>query len=183
MTINQVGIPRCNQEMQNQGKLDPPVKPGDDDGRDLKWMRHAYHLTTRAIAMNEVPVAAIIVKNNELITESWNQPINRCDPSAHAEILALRTAGEKLQNYRLNGTTLYVTLEPCAMCAAAMVHARIERLVFGAFDPKAGAVTSVMQWLDHPSLNHHIQYQGGILGAECGAVLQQFFSKRRLCKE
>ena len=120
-----------------------------------------------------------MVLNNEIIGEGFNCPIKNCDPTAHAEIIALRQASQKLNNYRLPELSLYVTLEPCAMCVGAMLHARIKRLVFGASDPKTGAVISVFKLLDEKKLNHKIQYQGGILAIECGKILSDFFKARR----
>ena len=114
-----------------------------------------------------------------VLGEGWNQPIGRCDPSAHAEIQALRAAAERADNYRLSGAALYVTLEPCAMCAGAMLHARIARLIYGADDPRAGAVSSVFEILGDPRLNHRVPAEGGLLAAECGALLREFFRARR----
>ncbi len=146
---------------------------------DLAWMRHALGLAQRASDQGEVPVGAVIVQNNQLVAEGWNQPINQSDPSAHAEIRALRAAGERLKNYRLIDCTLYVTLEPCVMCAGAIIHARIPRLVFGTWDPKAGAVSSVYDVLSVPRLNHSVECHGGVLGEECGNLLRDFFRARR----
>lgn len=146
---------------------------------DAHWMQHALKMAQYAEQQNEVPVGAVLVVGNELIAEGWNQPILTNDPSAHAEIIALRQAGQHLRNYRLPKTTLYVTLEPCAMCASALVHARIERLVFAAKDPKGGAVSSQMNLLQHPSVKHVIQWQQGLLQEECGTLLQNFFKARR----
>lgn len=146
---------------------------------DTDWMRYALKLAERAQAEGEVPVGAVLVLNDELIGAGWNRPIAAHDPTAHAEIMALRAGAEKTGNYRLNDTTLYVTLEPCVMCAGAMVHARIKRLVFGASDPKAGAVISVFNILDSGGLNHRVQHLGGILSDECGAMLSRFFEARR----
>ncbi len=142
-------------------------------------MRHAIALAERAQQEGEVPVGAVLVLNDEIIGEGWNRPIAAHDPTAHAEIMALRAGAEKLGNYRLNDTTLYVTLEPCVMCAGAMVHARIKRLVFGANDPKAGAIQSVFNILDSTRLNHRVEYAGGILSDECGGMLSRFFEARR----
>ena len=129
--------------------------------------------------MGEVPVGAVLVLNNECVAEAWNQPIAARDPSAHAEMLALRQAAQKLGNYRLNDTTLYVTLEPCAMCAGAIIHARVVRVVFGAADTRAGAGGSVFQILDCDKLNHRVRITGGVLETACTAILQDFFQKRR----
>ncbi|MGQ0502273.1 MAG: tRNA adenosine(34) deaminase TadA [Panacagrimonas sp.] len=142
-------------------------------------MTQALALAHRAAAAQEVPVGAILVRDNEVIGEGWNRPIATCDPSAHAEMLALRAAASREQNYRLPGTTLYVTLEPCAMCAGAIIHSRVQRLVFGAADPKAGAVHSLYDLIAQPRLNHRVDWQGGVMEAECGEVLRQFFRSRR----
>lgn len=142
-------------------------------------MRLALGLAEQAAQAGEVPVGALVVKSGEILGTGYNQPIAAHDPSAHAEILALRAAATKLGNYRLPGTTLYVTLEPCAMCAAALIHARVQRLVFGAPDPKAGAVHSVYDLIANPRLNHRVQWTGGVMHAECGAVLRSFFRARR----
>lgn len=146
---------------------------------DICFMRHALSLAKHAAANNEVPVGAVLVHNNEIIAQAGNAPISRNDPCAHAEILALRQGAESIKNYRLVNTTLYVTLEPCMMCAGAMVHARIGRLVYGASDLKTGVIHSRMQFLDQSFLNHRISYQGGVLGDECGSLLSEFFKSRR----
>jgi tRNA(adenine34) deaminase len=151
--------------------------------RDEFWMRHALELAKLAEQNGEVPVGAVLVANDEMLGEGFNLPIAQCDPSSHAEILALRNAAKKINNYRLINSTLYVTLEPCLMCTGALVHARIERLVFGASDTKVGAVTSVFQILDSDKLNHRVQYAGGLLAAECGNLLSEFFRARRTKKE
>jgi tRNA(adenine34) deaminase len=143
------------------------------------WLNAALQLARRAGEEGEVPVGALIVHNGEIIGEGWNQPIARCDPSAHAEILALRQAASRLGNYRLLGASLYVTLEPCAMCIGAMIQARIQNLVFGAWDDKAGAVHSVFQLLDSFQLNHRIDWHGGILADESATLLRNFFQQRR----
>jgi tRNA(adenine34) deaminase len=142
-------------------------------------MHHALALAGRARAAGEVPIGACVVKDSVLVGEGFNRPISSSDPTAHAEIVALRAAGLALQTYRLVGATLYVTLEPCAMCAGAMVHARIARLVFGADDPKAGAAGSVFDVVRAERLNHRIECERGILGEECGALLRAFFAERR----
>lgn len=142
-------------------------------------MRHAIDLAKRGASQNEVPVGAVIVRNNEIIGEGWNQPIGRHDPSAHAEIVALKAAGQSLNNYRLLDTTLYVTLEPCVMCAGAIMHARVGRVVFGATDPKAGAAGSVVDIFANEKLNHHAEVEGGLLADECGQLLTQFFKAKR----
>lgn len=147
--------------------------------QDTYWMQQAIQLAYHAKSQNEVPVGAILILNNEIIGEGWNQPVSSTDSTAHAEIIALRNAAKKLNNYRLLDTTLYVTLEPCIMCVGAMIHARIKRLVFGAYDPKAGAIQSVFNLLDTKHLNHKISYQGGVLEQKCGKLLTCFFKDRR----
>lgn len=142
-------------------------------------MQQALSCARQAALMQEVPVGAVLVQNNQLMARGWNQSISQHDASAHAEIMALRAAGQHLRNYRLPNLTLYVTLEPCMMCAGAILHARIQRLVFGAFDPKTGAVSSVHQLLTHPRNNHRMQFQGGLLQDECGQYLRDFFKARR----
>ena len=147
---------------------------------DHYWLGYAIELACRAQAEDEVPIGAVLVnQDNLLIGEGWNQPIANQDPTAHAEIIALRQAGQRINNYRLLGTTLYTTLEPCIMCAGALVHARVQRLVYGAADPKAGAIESVYKILDFDTLNHRISYQGGLLADECGHLLKTFFKQRR----
>lgn len=146
---------------------------------DLRWMRHAMELARQGQTYNEVPVGAVIVKDNRIIGEGWNQPIGRHDPSAHAEMVALRAAGQSLSNYRLLDTTLYVTLEPCVMCAGAIIHARVSRVVFGASDPKAGAAGSVIDIFANTTINHHVTVEGGLLATECGELLIQFFRAKR----
>lgn len=147
---------------------------------DEDWMRHALALARLAAAQGEVPVGAVLVRDGEIVGEGWNRPIADNDPSAHAEILALRDAGRRLGNYRLPGTNLYVTLEPCPMCAGAIVQARIERVLFGASDPKSGACGSVFDLLpSNARFNHHTDARGGVLADECGALLRDFFRSRR----
>jgi tRNA(adenine34) deaminase len=146
---------------------------------DETWMQHALTLAQRAAAQGEVPVGALVVLDGRVIGEGWNQPIQRHDPTAHAEIMALRAAAAAVGNYRLSACTLYVTLEPCIMCAGAIIHARIQRLVFGAADPKAGAVNAVYDVISQPRLNHRLDWTGGVLEAECGQLLRDFFRQRR----
>ena len=146
---------------------------------DEHWMQHALGLARHAEAEGEVPVGAVLVRDDRLLAEGWNRPIGSHDPSAHAEVVCLRAAGAAAGNYRLAGSTLYVTLEPCLMCVGAMVHARIERLVYGADDPKSGAVQTVCRALELPGLNHRIEVQGGVLARECGDILREFFRRRR----
>ena len=142
-------------------------------------MRHALVLARRAQDEGEVPVGALVVLDEKVIGEGWNRPIAASDPSAHAEIQAMRAAATQRKNYRLIGATLYVTLEPCAMCVGAMFHARIRRVVFGASDPKTGAAGSTVNLFEERRLNHHALVQGGVLAAECGALLSAFFASRR----
>ena len=146
---------------------------------DEDWMRYAIRMAQRAEQQGEVPVGAIIVTQDTCIAEGWNQPIQNHDPSAHAEIMALRTAGQYLQNYRLSDCTAYITLEPCVMCMGALAHARIQRIVFGAFDPKRGAVCHALQLAEADFLNHKMQWQGGVLESECAELLTDFFRARR----
>ncbi len=147
---------------------------------DIYWMRRALSLAQRAAAEDdEVPVGAVVVRDGEMLGQGWNRPISTNDPTAHAEVVALRDAAEHEGNYRLTGATLYVTLEPCLMCAGAMIHARIGRLVFAASDPKRGAVNSTSHAFETQGLNHHIEVEGGVLAAECAQVLQDFFRVRR----
>ena len=146
---------------------------------DQRWMRHALELARRAQAEGEVPVGAVLVHNGKIIGEGWNQPIALHDPSAHAEMLALRAAAKKAANYRLADCTLYVTLEPCVMCAGAITHARVARLVYGATDSKAGAVHSVYDVIANPQLNHRVEWTGDVLAEECGNLLRDFFRARR----
>ena len=146
---------------------------------DEVFIREALQLAQRALGMNEVPVGAVVVKEGEIVGRGFNAPISRKDPSAHAEIQALRDAAQRLSNYRLTGCTLYVTLEPCPMCAGAIMQARIARLVYGAADPKAGACGSVVNLLREARLNHHTEVMGGVLSEECGEMLRRFFAERR----
>ena len=146
---------------------------------DEQFMRHALGLARRAQEAGEVPVGAVVVLEEKVIGEGWNRPISASDPTAHAEVLAMRAAASTRRNYRLVGATLYVTLEPCAMCVGAMFHARIRRVVFGAADPKTGAAGSTVNLFDEKRLNHHALVQGGVLAAECGELLSGFFASRR----
>jgi tRNA(adenine34) deaminase len=151
------------------------LPPGDDE----HWIRHALCLAERASEAGEVPVGAVLVKDGVVLGEGWNCPIATHDPTAHAEVMALRAAGLALGNYRLVGSTLYVTLEPCVMCMGAIVHARVERVVYGAVDPKRGAAGSVLQLADADFLNHRVQIAGGVLAEACGDRLRAFFRARR----
>jgi tRNA(adenine34) deaminase len=146
---------------------------------DSIFMARALELAREAERAGEVPVGAVIVKDDVIVGEGWNRPISTNDPTAHAEIIALRAAAEKLSTYRLLDTTLYVTLEPCPMCAGAMVHARVKRLVYAATDPRAGAAGTIFNIVQHPSLNHRIECEAGLMGEECGAMLRAFFQGRR----
>ncbi len=146
---------------------------------DVMWMKHALTLADKAESIGEVPVGACVVSNGELIGEGYNTPISDNDPSAHAELRAVKNAASKVQNYRLIDATLYVTLEPCSMCAGMLVHARVKRVVFGAKDAKTGAAGSVMNLLQHPALNHQIEVVSGLLADECANKLSDFFRKRR----
>jgi tRNA(adenine34) deaminase len=146
---------------------------------DVDWMRKALALAARAEAEGEVPVGALVVRGETLLGEGWNRPIATRDPTAHAEIIALRAAGAAVDDYRLGGATLYVTLEPCPMCAAAIAHARIARLVFGAWDPRQGAAGSVFNLVAAEALNHRVDALGGVLSEDCGALLRRFFAGRR----
>lgn len=143
----------------------------------------AMDLAAKAEAIGEVPVGALVVKDGEVIGQGFNQSITTSDPSAHAEMIALREAAKRLNNYRLIDTTLYVTLEPCPMCAGMMVHSRIRRLVFGAFDEKTGAAGSRMQLAAHPELNHQVEITGGVLQEQCSAQISDFFRRRRKQKK
>ena len=146
---------------------------------DATFMRAALDEAAEAAAAGEIPVGAVIVARGELIASGQNRSIRDSDPSAHAEIVAMRAAGHRMSNYRLKDATLYVTLEPCAMCIGALVQARLSRLVFGAYDPKAGAAGSVIDLTDSPAFNHRFEVLGGVLADECGAILQGFFESRR----
>ncbi|WNO11583.1 tRNA adenosine(34) deaminase TadA [Teredinibacter sp. KSP-S5-2] len=147
--------------------------------QDLYWMQQALLLAEKANQINEVPVGALIVKNNEVIGEGYNRPITDHDPTAHAEICALRAAAQTVQNYRMPGTTMYITIEPCSMCLGAIIHARIDRLVFGALEPKAGVLQSNPELISSGIFNHSLEWTGGVLAEECTAIIQQFFQRRR----
>jgi tRNA(adenine34) deaminase len=143
------------------------------------FMRQALEQAQHAWDLGEVPVGAVVVKDGVVIARGYNQPIGRHDPTAHAEIVALRAAAEALGNYRLPGCELYVTLEPCVMCSGAMMHARLARVVYGATDPKTGACGSVLNLFEQEQLNHHTEIAGGVLADDCGAMLKSFFAARR----
>ena len=148
--------------------------------RDRYWMEQALDLARQAAAAGEVPVGAVLVRGETLIGAGWNQPIGACDPTAHAEVRALRAAAARVGNYRLVDSTLYVTLEPCPMCAGALIQARVTRVVFGAVDPRAGAAGTVFNVLQSTALNHRAEVTGGILAEMCGTLLRDFFRARRL---
>ena len=144
-----------------------------------RWMREALILAEQAADADEVPVGAIVVQDGEIIGRGFNQPIRSCDATAHAEIVALRSASQFRNNYRLPGTTIYVTIEPCTMCLGALIHARVERLVFGATEPRAGAIVSQASLIDADHFNHRLTFVGGVLADECSTLLQNFFKSRR----
>ena len=151
-----------------------PSKNGDE-----YWMAHALYLAKKAQKYNEVPVGAVIVKDNKIIGEGWNQPIASKDPTAHAEIQAIRMACLDQSNYRLPGTTLYISLEPCLMCAGAIIHARISRVLFAATEPKTGAAGSFFDIFNENKLNHNVEFEQGLLAEESSKILKQFFKARR----
>jgi tRNA(adenine34) deaminase len=146
---------------------------------DAIYMRQALDQARNAWALGEVPVGAVVIKDGEIIATGFNQPIGTHDPTAHAEIMALRAAAAILGNYRLPGCELFVTLEPCAMCSGAMLHARLARVVYGASDPKTGACGSIVNLFEQDQLNHHTELVGGVMAQECGALLKEFFAERR----
>ena len=151
----------------------------DDLASDELWMEEALRCAQRALEAGEVPVGAVVVCAGRVVGRGWNRNLADCDPTAHAEIVALREAGRNLGNHRLGDCELFVTIEPCAMCAGAAVHARVRRLVYGAEDPKAGAVHSILQVVNHPSLNHQMEIRGGVLAGRSAELVQEFFRKRR----
>jgi tRNA(adenine34) deaminase len=155
------------------------LRAEEGSANDERFMRAALELAAQASDTGEVPVGAVVVKDGEIIGRGFNHPISGHDPTAHAEIGAMRAAAQLLRNYRLIGCTLYVTLEPCTMCAGAMLHARVARVVYAAADPKTGACGSVVDLFGETRLNHHATVHGGILGAEAGALLRDFFAARR----
>lgn len=159
--------------------MDETLSGLEDVSLDQFWMQHALQLAKQAAAEGEVPVGAVLVRNNEVIGEGWNRPIASHDPTGHAEINALRAAANRIGNYRLIDTTLYVTLEPCVMCAGAIIHARVKRVVYGATEPKTGAVVSVFDVLTDQRHNHRPTVMGGIMADQCANQLQAFFKARR----
>ncbi len=146
---------------------------------DMQWMTEALIEAKKAAAKGEVPVGAVVVHNNEVIARAYNQPISTSNPVAHAEILALQQAAKALGNYRLIDCDLYVTLEPCTMCAGAIIHSRVRRVVYGALEPKAGAVASVTKVLEQPQMNYRVESTGGVLAEECSQIISDFFKLRR----
>ncbi|CAM4045874.1 tRNA adenosine(34) deaminase TadA [Pseudomonas wadenswilerensis] len=150
-----------------------------DRSRDQEFMRLALELAAQGAAMGEVPVGAVLVQHGQVIGRGFNCPISGSDPSAHAEMVAIRAAAQAASNYRLPGSTLYVTLEPCSMCAGLIVHSRINRVVYGALEPKAGVVQSQGQFFSQGFLNHRVLFEGGVLAEECGTILSEFFKARR----
>jgi tRNA(adenine34) deaminase len=157
-----------------------PSSNGNIRESDELWMQEALRSAQRALESGEVPVGAVVVLDGKVVGRGFNRTITDCDPTAHAEIVALRNAGAAVGNYRLLNCDLYVTIEPCAMCTGAIMHARIRGVVYGAEDPKAGAVHSVMQVLNHPALNHQVEVRTGVLAGQCSELLQQFFRARRV---
>lgn len=152
------------------------------DTEDEKWMQLALALAEQGAAADEVPVGAVLVRHGQLIASAYNSPISSCDPTAHAEIKVLRQGAEKIGNYRLPDCILYVTIEPCSMCACALVHGRIKRLVFGALEPKSGAVISNNQLLDAPYMNHRVEYLSGVCEQPCRSLMSDFFARKRAKK-
>ena len=167
------GKPACRKA----GRIGAIVSAAEEG--DVAFMREALALAANAAAAGEVPVGAVLVKDGEIVGRGWNAPITGHDPSAHAEIRALRDAAVRLGNYRLPGCDLYVTLEPCIMCSGAIMHARLRRLVYGAADPKTGACGSILNVFAEKRLNHHTEVAAGLLAAECSALLAGFFAARR----
>ena len=151
----------------------------NDHVNEELWMNEALRCAQRGLEAGEVPVGAVVVCEGKIVGRGFNRNILDCDPSAHAEVIALREAGAALGNHRLGACTLFATIEPCAMCAGAMIHARIQRLVYGADDPKAGAVHSAMHVLNHPATNHQVEVRGGVLASRCAEIVQEFFRSRR----
>ena len=166
-------IPCCVSSVPTTNQQRPTTGP------DELWMEEALRAAQRALEAGEVPVGAVVVCQGKIAGRGWNRNIADSDPTAHAEIVALREAGAALGNHRLSECELFATIEPCAMCAGALVHARIKRLVYGTDDPKAGAVQSVMQVLNQPQLNHKVEVRGGVLAGRCAELLQTFFKNRR----
>jgi tRNA(adenine34) deaminase len=156
------------------------MSEGATQDSDELWMQEALRCAQHALDGGEVPVGAVVVHQGKIVGRGSNRNLTDCDPTAHAEVVALREAGTTIGNHRLSNCDLFATIEPCAMCAGALVHARIRRLVYGADDPKAGAVRSVMHVLNHPGLNHKMEVRSGVLAGQCAEVLQEFFRVRRM---
>jgi tRNA(adenine34) deaminase len=157
-----------------------PFSTNAETYTDELFMEEALGAAQRALEAGEVPVGAVVIRDGKIVGRGGNRNLTDCDPTAHAEIVALREAGVTIGNHRLEDCALFVTIEPCAMCAGALVHARLKRLVYGADDPKAGAIHSVMQVLNHPSLNHRMEVRSGVLAGRCAEMLQSFFRLRRI---
>lgn len=163
------------------GKMNPTNELRPPEGiSDAFWMERALELARAAAAAGDVPVGAIIVKDGQIVGEGHNRNLLDTDPTAHAEMIALRQAASRVGNHRLAGAVMFATIEPCAMCAGAMIHARLQRLVYGASDPKAGAAGSVLEVINHPRLNHQMVVTSGVLADQCSEILQEFFRKKRL---
>ncbi|MGA7754687.1 MAG: tRNA adenosine(34) deaminase TadA [Candidatus Sulfotelmatobacter sp.] len=171
--------PRRSAATDDRAPEDNPAVTNQSLTSDELWMEEALRCAQRALELGEVPVGAIVVREGKIVGRGWNRNIIDSDPTAHAEVAALREAGTTVGNHRLGDCELFVTIEPCAMCAGALVHARIKRLVYGSDDPKAGAVRSVMQVLNHPQLNHKVEVRSGVLGGRSAELLQTFFKNRR----
>jgi len=159
--------------------LDLTPNPSVMTSSDELWMEEALRLAQRSLEAGEVPVGAIVLCDGKVVGRGWNRNITSADPTAHAEVVALREAGSIVGNHRLGGCELFVTIEPCAMCAGALVHARVKRLIYGADDPKAGAVISVLKVVNHPQLNHSMEVRSGVLAGRCSELVQAFFRNRR----
>lgn len=173
------GVDLARENIAQDNSVHENFVSGPVSEEDVMWMKHALTLADKAELIGEVPVGACVVLNGELIGEGFNSPISDNDPSAHAELRAVKDAASKVQNYRLIDATLYVTLEPCSMCAGMLVHARVKRVVFGTKDAKTGAAGSVMNLLQHPALNHQVEIVSGVLAEDCANKLSDFFRKRK----
>ena len=174
---------KTQDESELKSELRAELKPELRSESDRTFMQRAYQLAQQAEAINEIPVGAVVVANGKIIGEGFNQPITLNDPSAHAEMIAIRQAGKYLSNYRLKDCTLYVTLEPCPMCAGLLVHSRINRLVYATKDAKTGSAGSLFNLVEHESLNHQIEVCDGIMATECSALISAFFKRRRAEKK
>lgn len=157
----------------------PRLVSDERESLDQFWMQRALELAQKAQSLGEVPIGAVLVKDDQVVGEGYNSPIGQHDPTAHAEIMALRDAAQRLGNYRLLNTTLYVTIEPCVMCAGALIHARVKEVVFGAREPRTGAVGSVFDILQSSTLNHRVEVRGGVMESDCSTLMQEFFKQRR----